>query len=166
MSGKKQIRITNRCSTTAFHEAGHAVVACREGIAVNSATIVSTPDYRGLVTHADPLRGIRMDIEDTLRSRSRARALIRVCLAGHLAQKMKYPRSHFGGQDDFSTAADLITYIGTQNTTNAYMKLLELQTLDILNVFWFQVEALAQALLDQKSLSRKEVRKTILDARP
>lgn len=44
------------------------------------------------------------------------------------------------------------------------MKLLNFQTKDILTSLWYQVEALAEALLERRSLNRQEVRKVIRDA--
>lgn len=90
MSRRPQPRITNRLRFTAYHEAGHAVVAFHEGTAIHKATIEPSEGRYGSVTYTNPSHGIKFDIDYTLRSRGRVRSLIRSSLAGAIAQKMKY----------------------------------------------------------------------------
>ena len=47
---------------TAFHEAGHVAAAWSRGLKIHSATIDPTPEFRGHILHANPLRGIRPNL--------------------------------------------------------------------------------------------------------
>ena len=78
---------------TAFHEAGHVAAAWRHGLKVHSVTIVPTPEFRGHIWHANPLRGIHLDCDGSVRARIRAEVGIIVCLAGPEAQRRFSPRS-------------------------------------------------------------------------
>ncbi len=49
---------TKFLEATAYHEAGHAVMAWDEGIKINSISIVPDEKASGRIMHADPLRGI------------------------------------------------------------------------------------------------------------
>ena len=84
-------RVQSRRVATAFHEAGHAVVAWRRGLKVHSATIVPTKDYSGMVRRGS--LGVRLDIDGSNRARLRAESAIVVCLAGPAAQRRHNPRS-------------------------------------------------------------------------
>jgi ATP-dependent Zn protease len=79
---------------TAIHEAGHAVAAWLLRVRVNSATIIPHSGALGHVTHANPLRGVDLEWDDSDRARLRAERYIKVCLAGPLAQKKFNPRSY------------------------------------------------------------------------
>ena len=73
------------------------------------------------------------------------------------ASKMAaYPRSHYGAEADFRHAHGLLTFISTPNSQNACMKWLELQTEDCLKARWQEVEAVANALLEKKSMAQKK----------
>jgi ATP-dependent Zn protease len=46
----------------AFHEAGHAVIACELGLRIKKISIVAGNDWQGLTSyHRNPLRGINLD---------------------------------------------------------------------------------------------------------
>jgi len=152
----------------AFHEAGHAVVAFKERVAIRSITIAASRDYAGRLIRAKPYQGIQLDIDDTPRSRNRIKAVVRVLLAGFMAQKMKDPNSYRSHHDtiDRQTAADLIRRIAGPKTPDVSLKALGLDVSDTLTEQWYQVEALAQELMKQGTLCEKEVRKVIMDASP
>jgi ATP-dependent Zn protease len=168
MSSRPQSRITDMLHVTAYHEAGHAVVAFIERVAIHSITIDACRDYAGRVIRANPYQGIKPNIDNTLRSRNRVRAVVRVLLAGFMAQKMKDPNSYRSHHDktDRQTATDLIRLIASPKTPDASLKVLGLDVKDTLTAQWYRVEALAQELLKQRTLSQKEVRKVIMDASP
>ncbi len=168
MSSRPQSRITDMLHVTAYHEAGHAVVAFNERVAIHSITIEACRDYAGRVIRANPYQGIKLNIDNTLRSRNRVKAVVRVLLAGLMAQKMKYPNSYRSDHDktDRQTAADLMLRIASPRIPDASRKVLGLDVRDTLTAQWYQVEALAQELLKQRTLSQKEVRKVIMDASP
>src|ERR1700756_1909637 len=76
-------------AATAFHEAGHAFMAWRQGVPVYKATIIPGDDTLGHVRHGKVLfKGDWKDlaIGDSDRTRMRAERLIMICLAGPEAQ--------------------------------------------------------------------------------
>ena len=63
---------TKALEAAAYHEAGHALMAWHQGVRVNEISIIPDKNSRGRVLHADPLRGIQLDIEKSDRARLRA----------------------------------------------------------------------------------------------
>jgi hypothetical protein len=147
---------------TAFHEAGHAVMAWQQGIAIRHATILPTADARVEISHPDPLRGLHLDWDGSDRARLRAEKLIRICLAGPIAQRRyranSYRRWH--GSPDHRQALDILSQIcRSVRQIPAYWRLLEIQTEDVLmhEPVWQKVETLAAALLTRSSLDGREI---------
>ena len=75
----------------AYHEAGHAVMAFLDRIALKGATIIPNDLYKGCVEHANLLHGEDIAIETPTRSRWRMERLVRVFLAGPVAQQRIMP---------------------------------------------------------------------------
>jgi hypothetical protein len=149
---------------TAFHEAGHVAAAWRHGLKVHSVTIVPTPEFRGHIWHANPLRGIHLDYDGSDRARLRAEVGIIVCLAGPEAQRRFSPRSwraHHGA-GDHEKAADLVLSLnGSDEAANAHLKWLSIVTRDEIAGLWPLVEKVAHALVRERTLTATEV-KTLL----
>lgn len=143
---------------TAYHEAGHVVVTLHEKEQVESVSIA------GRMTHTNPLRGIDVEWDDSPQIRSRTESLIRICLAGPIAQKRFNPhgfRKHHA-EHDWEEATNLVLYLGgDEETTNACLQQLENQTHDIIDRHWKHVGAVAEALLEQKKLSGAQVKEII-----
>ena len=153
----------------AYHEAGHAVMCFHQRVAVRGATIVPDEEVGGRVFHANPLKGVRLDIETTTRSRWQMEKLVRVCLAGPEAQRRYSPRSwrNAHGSDDFSQAVDLLGYFcGSSEEIEAYLHLLRVQTRQFLRLphVWQAVQSVAEALLESKQLGGYELRQLIRNA--
>jgi hypothetical protein len=150
--------------STAFHEAGHVVAAWRHGLKVHSVTIVPTPEFRGRIWHANPLRGIRLDYGESNRARLRAEVGIIVCLAGPEAQRRFSPRSwrSHHGATDHEMAVDLAMRLnGSDEASSAHLKWLSIVTRDEIAVLWPLVEKVAHALVRERTLTATEV-KTLL----
>jgi hypothetical protein len=140
---------------TAYHEAGHAVVALFLGYKPRSATIIPAVDFHGQVKHDSPLRGIKLDIDDSDRARLRVERAIMICFAGPLAQQRYRPRSwrRWHGASDFQTAADLALRVsGSEEAATAFLRWLELQTRSIVIARWTLIDRVAQALLEHDKL--------------
>ena len=151
---------------TAFHEAGHAVMAFFEHLRVDEISIVENDDSKGRTRHEDPLRNIHLDIDGSNRARLRAEAAIRVALAGPIAQRLHSPKGYrrYHGDFDHRQASEIISDItGSTEEANAYMRLLEIQTKQALGMKWPIVQHLAEALLERRRLSAKEIRTAIRD---
>jgi hypothetical protein len=141
---------------TAFHEAGHVAAAWSRGLKIHSATIDPTPGFRGHTLHANPLRGIRLNLS-LARVRDRAESAIVVYLAGPEAQQRHNPRSWrtHHGDSDFKQAFDLAMGLSTfGEAVRAYLDWLALVTRDEIALLWPQVETVAQALVRERTLTR------------
>jgi hypothetical protein len=148
---------------TSFHEAGHVAAAWSRGLKIHSATIDPTPGFRGHTLHANPLRGIRLNLS-LARVRDRAESAIVVYLAGPEAQQRHNPRSwrtHHGASD-FKQAFDLAIGLSTSGeAAHAYLDWLTVVARDEIEALWPQVEKVAHALVTQRTLTAAEV-KTLL----
>ncbi len=162
------MRRTKVLESTAYHEAGHAMMAWHEGLWINEISIVPDDDSSGRILHANPLRGIQLDIDNSNRARIRAESAIRVALAGAIAQRHHNPHGfrHRHAEADYDLATDVLLYIvGSGEEADAYMNLLAIQTRQIVTgPHWNLVEYLAKALLERQRLSRKEIRATIMQS--
>ena len=153
-------RITKVLWSYAYHEAGHAVMVRYEGFSLRSATVIPAADYAGRVTHQNPLRGIHLDSDGSDRARLRAERAIRILLAGPLAQRrfnLKGWRDYHGGKDFEMVFDILLNLVGSDEEANAYMKFLDIQTKQILELdhVWGSVKVLASALIEHRELSGK-----------
>jgi hypothetical protein len=149
---------------TAFHEAGHAVAAWKLRIRLHGATIVPTLDATGQVEHANPLRGINLELDNSNRARLRSELLMMVLLAGPEAQRHYSPRSWRSchGAYDLDKAADLaLNFNGYEDAANAYLRWVEIRTRHMIQEQWGAVENVANALLAEGSLSGKQIKHII-----
>jgi ATP-dependent Zn protease len=155
-------RIKSALAATAYHEAGHAVVGLRLRVRIKTATIVPGGDRLGEVTHGketylyDNLRYRA----DSVRTRGRGEAEIIFCLSGLAAERRFRPRaSSKGALGDHEHAADLALLLNSDEveTTNAHIKYLSLRTDKLVADNWPQVEAVAQALLERRTLKVAEI---------
>lgn len=145
---------------TAFHEAGHAVIAWRFRLKVRSATIVPTIGTSGEVASASPLRGIHLDHDGSDRAHQRAETAIIVYLAGPAAQRRHSPHSwrSYHGRIDHSAAADLALRLnGSVEVTNAHLKYLVIVARDMVAASWAHIERVADALVERGTLTGDEV---------
>jgi len=146
--------------STAFHEAGHAVIARSLGLKIHSATIVPVTGIHGRVEHANPLRGIHLDYDGSDRAHRRAETAIIVCLAGPAAQRRHKPQSwrSYHGQSDHSRAADLaLSLNGSDEATNAHLKYLAVVARDMVAAQWPLIEQVAGALIERQTLTGAEL---------
>jgi ATP-dependent Zn protease len=149
---------------TAYHEAGHAFVAWRQGLKVTRATIRVRGEYLGSVSHsgrftAKQVESIKLgDITPQIREKCEKR--LRVLLAGWLAEH-RYDRTAanegFAGCDYGKALDYMLMMTGSQRETDLYFALLRYQTKTMLRIGWPQVKAIAEALLEGETLSGKEI---------
>ncbi len=159
----RQLSPTAR-TATAYHEAGHLVVAWRLGLPVHRASIIRDAHAHGFVQHKNPLFGIRLEMDGTDRARLRAEKAIMVSLAGPIAQRRYNSRSWRSahGNQDYDTATELVLYAnGSPEAASAHLRWLEIRTADLLNACWHVVEGLSAELLVRGSMNSGEIRKAI-----
>lgn len=157
-------RTSAKIQYIAYHEAGHAVVALREGVAFRYVTILPSGDAEGHLKHFAAVRD-----PDLLTDRDNSPKLlfylmkrIRVALAGDIAGRRFSPRSFrtYQGLSDRHNAIDLAEkfFDGNSKILEARMKVFYLETEAIIDLCWSQVVAIAQALLERKKITGREAR--------
>jgi hypothetical protein len=155
--------------TVAYHEAGHAVIAFFESIPIKRVSIVPGDEHRGHVKHADILRSCHPDADRSNRNRLRMERLVRMLLAGIVAQREYRPRSvrHWHSHSDYKNALECIDYFTTSmRETEAYANLLHIQVEQTLarEEVWFIVRRLAARFLEKRELFGREVVQVIHQA--
>ena len=83
-----------------------------------------------------------------------------ICLAGGIAQLRAFPRllRHWHTHTDYVRAVEIARSIcGSPDEATAFLKWLDLRMRSILDVRWFQVEAVAAALVERKRLTGAEI---------
>jgi hypothetical protein len=167
---------------TAFHEAGHAVVAHYLGIGVRKVTIVEDDDALGrTLGFGRPMSDDQLYSPDA-RTRARLEKAIIAAWAGPLAEEratgefddhgagLTSPIHHpeHGQVRRLTEGGDMHRIIemadtmhGSGRTTDAYIEYLRLRTLDLLEhgpFIWDQIEAVAAALEEHKTLTARQFR--------
>ena len=148
--GKRE-RSPSPLECTAYHEAGHAVVAHVMGFPVNGATIVSDEDTEGKCRAPTNPHGY---VWSTPREcREITRAAIIVFFAGDQAEKLFHPgQDPTGGGDDNYQTFRLMDQFGVA-PREAHRK----EARKILRQNWALVERVASALLGRKTLNLDEM---------
>ena len=168
MSGdgdKRSLKVSSAWrKATAYHEAGHTVVAWRLGANPKSATIIPHDEVQGEIGR-EALFEIPSDFDGSDHARNRIERAIMICLAGPIAQRQFAPRSwrRWHGASDYQTAFDLALRInGSTRAAKAYLKWLEMRTQDLVNSLWSFVERIADDLLTRGVLSLDEIQSALL----
>jgi hypothetical protein len=161
-----------RLKATAYHEAGHAVVAWKLGIAFKKVTIVREGDAAGHVKYrakAVPFR-IRAALEfGTLTDRQQAWAQWWAerhavhCLAGMVAQRKFSPRSvrNYHDEGDRESALTGLERLVPEEDLLLYWRIMRNRARRLIDRYWEAVEALAQELLKRMTLTGDEAVKII-----
>ena len=158
---------TKPLEATAYHEAGHAVASWHLGIRVTSATIVPEGTMLGSVSHADPLKGINIEYDNTPRATRRGEKAALVCLSGPAAEARFLGRRSHPPADDHIVARDILDHFaGTPEELEAYINLIAVRADDLMRLdhVWYAVTMLAEALLDRRTIAGKEVRAIVQQA--
>jgi len=141
---------------TAYHEAGHAVVAFHLGKCIRRVTIVGGDDAAGMCYHYRSK--IRHDTDNSTRARLDAEKRAMINMAGILTQHTFSPtsvRSHHGSWD-FKNAIAIMSHHAGDDSLEVYLRLLEIWTRNIITTRWPQIEAVANELLKWSTLTGKE----------
>jgi hypothetical protein len=146
---------------TAFHEASHAVAAISLGIRLRKRgiSIERDEDSRGRAYVHKALR-TNSELKATDAQRVKAEKDVIVYFAGYEGQRIFCPRSRGGYGRDHQDAATLMCHFaGSEREVDAYMKLLQIRTEQLLSMEHIQtkIKAVAEALVEHKKLSAAEV---------
>jgi hypothetical protein len=162
---KRRLR---RNESTAYHEAGHAVVAINQRVAIHHASIVPGVGSLGHCKFADWSPQFAPDIEVTLGVRDQLERSILVAFAGGEAHfKLTGRRDRVGTESDRLAAIEYGGYVASgPEELSPYLTRLQFRTAQIISVpiVWKQIEAIANALLDSRDLSGRRVRQIARDS--
>lgn len=154
--------MTNRA---AVHEAGHAIISLVLGRAVKRASIIEDDDTAGRVTHRPIGDWFQPDIEIDGRTRRRIKTEIMTFWAGTLAEERQGESTpeqlEVGFASDRASISDLAVYsTGSIYEAEAYIEWLRRRTEALLNRWgvWSAIEAVADALIEERELSGRRVR--------
>ena len=125
----------------AYHEAGHAVIACALGCKVRF--VIIDPNGGGECQCDDPPEG----------ERDRK---IMLCFAGPAAQRKHKPSSwkSWHGNDDYRKAGELVQGLGVSDER---VSALIRETLGLVEQHWARIERFAQVLLERGTLQGDEI---------
>jgi hypothetical protein len=166
--------------STAYHEAGHAVVRRRLGLGVTGASIVEDDETVGRVHGYAPgakyleQLEIGMEVAFDGRTRKRIEQEIMCAWAGTLAEErlgeLNEAQRAVGARDDVEVIRELAWRLHQGNDYEAepFVEWLRRRTEGVLarELVWVQVEAVAEALLAERTLSGRrfrEVRQQAVD---
>ena len=153
--------------STAYHEAGHAVVQAYFRLKIDRVSIISNADSLG---HMKGRIGTDSSIEyeDSGRVQLAVERDAIVFLAGMAAQKEFMPRSvrNHHGRSDYRNAISLLVKLASSEELKLYLKLLEIRARRLVRrpILRVQIEAVAKELLRRKEMNGEQVKKVIRDA--
>lgn len=161
---------------TAYHEAGHAVVRALLGLSVRKVTVKPTEDTLGHVAGA-PLPQWLCRVVEVDDPWDHAWALRKILneitsmYAGALAERLKTRRALNvdGAYYDHRQIADFAITVTPESHPKEMQALcawLELRASRLLREHWKAVEAVAQALLEKRTLTGNQVLTAIAEADP
>lgn len=169
MSDSKQKR--RQLEKTAYHEAGHAVVAYLLGRSVRLVTIVPSEDgtLLGHVLYVPPrLKDEYQYWGSPSLKRAAFENIVRISLAGSIAEgRMAGRQSHRQASSDYRYAVEVVSgLVGDDRELSAYLNWLWISTENLLSVkpHWRAVEALAQKLLELRTIKGKDAKEIIRNA--
>lgn len=164
-AGKRRTRLEK----TAYHEAGHAVAAahCEHATGIRRIAIPKDGDALQHVTpYFQPSfkPGIRVGIM----LEAKIQDDIIVFLAGNAAEKKLTHRSNRKGcEGDYRAAAYYAELVARSERTRAkYIAYCAAAADDLVEDFWHEIEAVAQALLQKKKLTSRAVSGILSEAKP
>jgi ATP-dependent Zn protease len=150
---------------TAYHEAGHAVAQYYLRLPIRKVTIVSDKE-KGTLGHCESkgplyLKGIDLDISPAKQDRIFRK--IQALLAGNVAQQRFNKRSvrKWHASSDYRKAVDLAIRVTDTDGVRLLLGWLRHGTECLVQTRWREIEAIAAALLERKTLTGDEIREII-----
>jgi hypothetical protein len=165
-----QARQLKTLEQTAYHEAGHAVMATWLRCNFRHVSIISD-DSESSLGHILSGKRARLEynrVDPTQPDRYRAEKYILVSFAGNAVERLFTGQKTWkGSKKDLIDAYDYMScLIQEDDEVTAYFKWLQVRARNILSLSWnwFAVETLAKALLKEKYIGSRLVRQIIKNA--
>lgn len=169
------MKMTDQRTLTAYHEAGHAVVAFDQGVRIFGISLIPGHGKRG---HArvDTLfldrRIATFHSDKGARNRFTMERHVMVLLGGSAAADRLDPER--GGQegarpvkgsDQYKALELLFQFTGSRKEAQKYYDWLKVRTEGIVSspLRWFQIRGLAQVLQEKEKLGTRKVMETLKD---
>ena len=159
--------MTEELERTAIHEAGHAVLSCMLRVPFRRVTIKPHGDTAGRVVCPPWPSALRPDLSFGPRVARRLEAEIMVLFGGYLAEVERFggEPAEWGWSADREQIADLVLYLAGPEAQRAVDELRD-RARGYIRAAWPAVEAVAQKLLEVRTLRAAEARRLYLAAKP
>jgi ATP-dependent Zn protease len=159
--------MSRRLKATAYHEAGHAVMAIHLKRAIRYVTIEPTDDSLGHILNT-PMPKFDPDDEIEPKDFRLVEREILVCLAGGAAEyRLTGRRNHRGAAGDDRNALDLASAVyGSDDVAAKYLEFMYARVRQLIESppLWIRVEGLAAALLTHKRLNARQAKDAYIEA--
>lgn len=156
MSKQRHLQ-TQKHESAAYHEAGHVVIGWCMGLMPENISI--SEDNVSVEAHRLPLPRKTCEFMGSYNNVGHMQSVVRIFLAGGIAQRRFDPRGsgECHGAPDYERAVEILSrFVSTDRERDAYINLLMVQTEQLLDTWWPQVEVLAKALLERSKFSCEE----------
>lgn len=157
---------TQKLTSTAYHEAGHAVLACQLGLKFRHVTVDPREGSLGHISYVIPRwfspHNVRQD-----RVRLLAERYIIAAYAGGVAEtKFRARRSSWSKRGDIILIEFLSAWCdGSQKVERAFLRYCRTVAAERVCSSWRQIEAVARALVKRRTLSSDGVASVIRGVR-
>ena len=148
---------------TAYHEAGHAVMAFYLHRRIVTVTIVADEEQGSLghVRYGQLPPTFDPDVDTSIKTERLIQREVLLCVAGNTAEWLLTGRNNWtGASDDRHKAVQIAGYLcGSNEEIGAYISWLMLRAASILHRpdLWAGVEGLAKALLERDTIGSREI---------